>query len=198
MNEHFQPGFRVVGAVDPAVIARYGELVPARVEDAWTGDGAMISADGFARLIDPATLLPLMDTLLPSHPGALPVFATAWGDLVVFHDGAFVLVMFRYGFSVTFATRANGLIFADLEDPQEHATRLQRRFYDDAVAALGVPAIDECFGFVLPLSAGGPETVGNVARRPLKEHLAFLVETGGAPRDLNELAPAAPREGDGR
>ena len=27
---------------------------------------------------------------------------------------------------------------------------------------------------------------------------ASLLETGGAPRDLDELAPATPREGDGR
>lgn len=198
MNEHFQPGFRVVGAISPEVIERYRDLVPARVEDAWTDDGVIVGADGFARLIDPSTLLPLMDTLLPSHPGALPVLATAWGDLIVLHDGAFVLVMFRYGFYVIFAHRANGMIFADLEDPQEHATRLQRSIYDDAVAALGGPAIDECFGFILPLSMGGSETVDNVARRPLKEHLAFLVEAGGAPRDLNELAPTRPRKGDGR
>lgn len=198
MNEYFHRGYRVAGPVSPEVIERYGELVPAEVEDAWRQEGAMLSDDGFARLIDPAELLPVMDVILPSHPGALPVFATAWGDLVVLHEDTFVLVLFRYGFYVTFSTFPNGFIFDDLEDPQEHATRLQRGFYDEAVAALGVPAIDECFGFVLPLAAGGAETVENVARRKLKEHLVFLVETGGAPRDLDELAPAAPREGDAR
>lgn len=198
MSEYFQPGFRVVGPISRDVVERWGELVPAEVEDAWITDGAMISADGFARLIDPATLLPVMDELLPSHPGALPVFATAWGDLIVFHENTFVLVLFRLGFYVTYSPFPTGFVFDDLEDPQEHATRLQRGIYDEAVAKLGVPEIDECFGFVLPLSAGGAPTVDNVARRPLKEHLAFLVQVGGAPRDLDELAPAAPREGDAR
>jgi hypothetical protein len=195
MSEYFQPGFRVVGAIAPEVVEQWGELVPAEVEDAWVNDGAMISADGFARLIDPATLLPVMDELLPSHPGALPVFATAWGDLIVFHEDTFVLVLFRYGFYVTYSPFPTGFVFNDLEDPREHATRLQRGIYDDAVAALGVPTIDECLGFVLPLSAGGQQTVDNVARRPLNEHLAFLVQVGGAPKNLDDLAPAAPGEG---
>lgn len=190
MPGYFRPGYRAVGPVAPDVIERFGELVPPEVEDAWITEGAIVNADGFARLLDPAALLPVMDTLLPSHPGALPVFATAWGDLVVFHDDTFVLVLFRYGFFVTYSPFPTGFVFDDLEDPREHATRLQRRNYDDAVAAYGVPAIDECFGFVLPLSAGGPETIENLARRPLNEHLAFLVELGGPPRDLDELAPA--------
>lgn len=198
MTEYFRPGSRVVGPVSPDVIERYGELVPPQIEDAWINDGAMITADGFARLLDPAALIPLMPQLLPSHLGALPVFATAWGDLIVLHEDTFVLALFRYGFYTTFSPAPTGAIFDDLEDPQVLDTMLRRGAYDEAVSALGVPGIDECFGYILPLSAGGPETVGNLARRPLKEHLAFLVETGGAPRDLDELAPAAPRDGDAR
>ena len=52
-----------------------------------------------------------------------------------------------------------------------------------------MPAIDECFGFKLPLAMGGPATVDNVAIRKLKEHLVFLVQTSGAPKDLDELDP---------
>lgn len=198
MTEYFRPGSHVVGPVSPEVIERYGELVPAQVEDAWITSGATITADGFARLLDPAALLPVMPQLLPEHLGALPVFATAWGDLIVLHEDTFVLALFRYGFYTTFSPFPTGAIFDDLEDPEVQVKMLQRGTYDDATAKLGVPGIDECFGYVLPLSAGGPETVANLARRPLKEHLAFLVETGGAPRDLNDLAPAAPRDGDAR
>ena len=70
-----------------------------------------------------------------------------------------------------------------------------RSFYDDAVAALGVPEIDECFGFKLPLAMGGPYTVGNLTRRKLKEHLVFLVQASGAPRDLDEIDPPKTDEG---
>ena len=198
MTEYFRAGARSVGTISPEIIERYGEAVPPQIEDAWVKDGALMTADGYARLIDPAALLPVMDTLLPSHPGALPVFATAWGDLIVLHEHTFVLVLFRYGFFVTFSPFPTGHVFKDLEDPQVLETVLRRGAYDDAVAALGVPGIDECFGYVLPLSAGGAETIDNLARRPLKEHLAFLVETGGAPRDLDALAPSAPQGDDAR
>jgi hypothetical protein len=198
MSDYFRNGFRAGGRITPDVIDRYGDVVPVTVEEAWTEDGALMTSDGFVRLIDPALLLPVMDAILPSHPGALPVFATAWGDLIVQWEDTYVLVLYRYGFYVQYSSIASDLIFEHLEDPDAQSTRLRRLFYDDAVAALGVPEIDECFGFKLPLAMGGPESVDNVARRKLKEHLAFLVQTSGAPRDLDELDPPAAEEGTAR
>lgn len=198
MSDQLRSGFRVAGRISPEVIDQYGEIVPIAVEKAWTEDGAMMTSDGFIRLVDPALLLPVMGVILPSHPGALPVFATAWGDLVVQWEGTYVLVLYRYGFFVQFTQRASGIVFDLVKNPATQQAKLRRLFYDDAVAALGVPEIDECFGFKLPLAMGGPESVDNVARRKLKEHLVFLVQTSGAPRDLDELDPPAAEEGTAR
>ncbi|MDQ0576383.1 hypothetical protein QFZ29_002606 [Agromyces albus] len=198
MSGNLRGGFRVAGPISPEVIEEYGKSVPITMEEAWTEDGALMTSDGFVRLIDPALLLPVMDAILPSHPGALPVFATAWGDLIVQWERTYVLVLYRYGFFVPFSRRVSDVIFDDMEDSATQQADLRRLFYDDAVAALGLPEIDECFGFKLPLAMGGPESVDNVARRKLKEHLAFLVQTSGAPRDLDELDPPAAEEGTAR
>ena len=198
MSGNLRSGFRGAGRISPEVIDQYGKSVPITMEEAWTEDGALMTSDGFVRLIDPALLLPVMDAILPSHPGALPVFATAWGDLILQWERTYVLVLYRYGFFVRFSRRVSDVIFDDMKDSATQQADLRRLFYDDAVAALGVPEIDECFGFKLPLAMGGPESVDNVARRKLKEHLVFLVQTSGAPRDLDELDTPAAEEGTAR
>ena len=186
---YFPSGYRVVGSISSEAIAEFGELVPVTAEKAWKEAGALMTPDGFIRLVDPSLLIPVMDLILPSHPGAIPTFATAWGDLIVQHDDTYVLVLYRLGFYTEFFDMASDDIFDLLDDPSQQATSLQRSFYDEAVAALGEPAIDECFGFKLPLAMGGPDTVQNLAIRKLREHLVFLVEASGAPRDLDELGP---------
>jgi hypothetical protein len=186
---HFQHGHRVVGSISAEVVERFGEIVSPGIEQAWKNEGALVTQDGFVRLIDPALLLPVMEMILPSHPGAIPLFTTAWGDLVVQYDDTYVLVLYRYGFYVEHSGFVSDLIFDHLEDRHAQQTRLQRQCYDDAVATLGEPAIDECFGFKLPLAIGGSEVADNVVRRKLKEHLLFLVQTGGAPLDLDEVDP---------
>lgn len=190
LNADYFPGGIVPAApIDAALVERYGPMVSATLRGAWTDVGAGTTVDGFIRLIDPATLLPVMDTILPSMPGAVPLFATAWGDLIVLHGGRMWVVLFRYGFYDDFLGEPTGYEFDALEERDVQETILQRAFYDQAVSVLGVPAIDECFGFVAPLALGGAADVSNVARRKLKEHLVFLVQTGGAPRHLDEVAP---------
>ncbi|RBM24214.1 T6SS immunity protein Tdi1 domain-containing protein [Streptomyces sp. PT12] len=188
-TEYFEGGFVRMGPVDPAVAARF-DPDDGLLESALVNLGTGMTKDGFVRLIDPGSLLPVMDTILPSKPGALPVFATAWGDLIVLHEGEFWVVLFRYGFYDDFLGEPTGYEFDALEELDVQETILQRSFYDQAVSVLGVPAIDECFGFVAPLSLGGAADVSNVARRKLKEHLVFLVQTGGAPRHLDEVSPS--------
>ena len=190
-DEYFLDGFIPMGKVDPAIAARF-DPDDGVLESAIVNLGTGMTPDGFIRLIDAGPLLPLMDTILPSKPGALPVFATAWGDLVVLHENVLWLVLYRFGFYDEFFGEPTGYEFDALEDPDVQETILQRSFYDQAVSVLGVPSLDECFGFILPLSAGGLADVANVARRPLAEHLMLLVQTGGEPRPLDEVDPPKP------
>ncbi len=187
-TEYFLDGFIPLGPVDPAIAARF-DPEDGLLQEALVELGTGTTPDGFIRLIDPGLLLPVMDAILPSKPGAVPVFATAWGDLIVLHERELWLVLFRFGFYDDFFGEPDGYEFFALEDPQVQETILQRSFYDQAVSVLGVPALDECFGFVVPLSSGGAADVSNVARRKLTEHLVFLVQTGGAPRHLDEVSP---------
>jgi hypothetical protein len=188
---HFRNGHRVVASMSPQIIEQYGQIVPMAMESAWREEGTLMTADGFVRLIDPAPLLPVMDLILPSHPGALPVFATAWGDLIVQHQDQFLLVEYRFGFYLEYSAGVSDHVFDHLEHPDSFTSGLNRECYEEAVDRLGVPEIDECFGFRLPLAMGGSEEVDNMVRRKLKEHLVFLVQASGPPHALRTL-PAMP------
>lgn len=51
--------------------------------------------------------------------------------------------------------------------------------YIAAAEQKGIPAYDECFGYVPLLCLGGEETAGNLMRVKLKEHLELILSAGG-------------------
>ncbi|WP_430591636.1 T6SS immunity protein Tdi1 domain-containing protein [Humidisolicoccus flavus] len=177
------------GKVSSNTVEKYGELVPLSVEEAWNATGTMMTEDGFARLIDPVAFEDLLPEILPNLPRAYAVMATGFGDLFVVFEERLFVVFFRFGFYMEFAKRFGELdpVFASESDTQQK--RLLRTTYDEGVARLGVPKIDECLGYTLPLAMGGPQTAENLSLRPLREHLIFLVSVGGVPRHFDEVHP---------
>ncbi|WP_424464110.1 T6SS immunity protein Tdi1 domain-containing protein [Pseudoclavibacter helvolus] len=184
-----QDGYRPAGPLSSNTVEKYGELVPPSIEEAWKEGGTWMTEDGFIRLVDPAAFEDLLPQILPSMPGAYAVMATGYGDLFVVYEDALHTVYFRFGFFTTY-----GHEFSDLDPIFKVERRYQERLlfrahYDGAVADLGIPAIDECLGFTLPLSMGGPQTSENLSRRKLREHLLFLVAAGGEPRHYDVVHP---------
>lgn len=180
----------VAGPVTEESLARYGALVPPAIAALWRDRGRVGTPDGFVRLLDPAPLARLAATLWPDLPGAIPLFSTAWGDVIVQYENGLVLSMPRLGLGTgLLADAAAGggtVILQLLIDPTVQVAVLQRGSYDRAVARYGRPEHDEVFGYTVPATLGGTAELDNLTRQPLVPHLFFLQQTGARPRPLAE------------
>lgn len=172
------PSFVPVRALDPDVIERFAASVPAEVVEIWRRDGVGLFADGYLRVIDPSAFADVVSESLPAYEGAIPVFATAFGDLLFWHDGYLRIARFRHG--VVDVAGRNIAVFARMAGDATYLIgQLYSAPYEEARDALGEPDIDECFGYVPLLALGGPETADHLRRVKLREHLAVITAAVG-------------------
>lgn len=107
-------------------------------------------------------------------------FATAFADLIVVEEQAVRLVSPRRGTHRIIATDLERfLAYAASPEYRDGADHLDAALYPEAVALLGVPERDQCFGFVPLLALGGAEDVEHLRRVRLREHLAVIAEIAG-------------------
>ncbi len=161
-------------------LGRWGSRVPDPVARVWGGQGAGLVGDGFVRVVDPDRAMMMLGGVgLPA--GVVPVFTTALADLVLWMEPVFAVARFRFGVIDILGFDADRLI-ADLQDEAFLDDVLVRAPYGEGVARLGVPGVDECFGFVPLLALGGRGDAASLDRCGLWEHLALICQLAGPPR----------------
>jgi hypothetical protein len=173
--------FTTVAPIAQETIERYAGRVPEPVVTAWREHGAGLAGDGYVRLLDPDHAREMLDGVLGMPDAAVPVFATALADLVLWIEPLFHVVRFRWGVVETLHFDAT-LLLADLQKDEVLDGVLERAPYTQAVGRLGVPGIDECFGYVPLLALGGSTDASYLDRGGLWEHLAVIVQLVGPPR----------------
>lgn len=176
------PQFSQSAPLDADLLERYSGRVPEPVSTAWAEHGSgLIGEDGYIRLLDPDHALRMLDGVIGMPTGTVPVFVTGMGDLVLWIDPLFHLVRFRRGTIEAFHPDAAALI-ADLQQDRVLDEVMERGPYTAALPRLGVPTIDQCFGYVPLLALGGPEDPARLDRGGLWEHLALIVHLAGLPQ----------------
>jgi len=111
---------------------------------------------------------------------SIPLLVTALGDIIVWEDNAyFFILQYRYN---NFSSLARGFkVFEKLLDEAEYFFRkVQAKNFNEALQLLGVPAYDECFGYVPLLSLGGSEKPENLQKVKLREHLELMYQMQGS------------------
>ncbi|MGY4645329.1 T6SS immunity protein Tdi1 domain-containing protein [Cellulomonas sp. URHB0016] len=173
--------FTTVAPIADDTIARFADQVPAPVVTAWREHGAGLVGDGYVRLLDPDHARQMLDGVVGMPEGTVPVLATALADLVFWIEPLFHIARFRWGVIETLHFDA-ALLFADVQKDEVLDGVLERGPYTQAVGRLGVPGIDECYGYVPLLALGGSSDPSHLDRGGLWEHLAVVMQLAGPPR----------------
>lgn len=173
--------FTTVRPLADETIDRYAGRVPEPVRAAWREHGTGLVGDGYVRLLDPDHATTMLDGVLGMPDGTVPVMTTALADLVLWIEPMFHVVRFRWGVIDVLHFDA-AMLFADLQRDEMLDDILERPPYTAAVPRLGVPGIDECFGYVPLLALGGSQDPAHLDRGGLWEHLAVIMQLVGPPR----------------
>jgi hypothetical protein len=165
----------------PEQLHWHGQFVPVEVDGAAEEGTPFIPAHGQRRIA--FTPGPAGVRFYHTHSFAGPdLRAGQYGGQVgiVYIEPAYHLIQFRYGF-IDFLAFDSPKLFADLQEEAFLDLILSRQPYPAGVQRLGVPGLDECFGFVPLLALGGKEDGVYLDRGGLWEHIAVITQYAGPP-----------------
>lgn len=180
--------------VSAADVEGYRSRVPNSLIDFWIETGWGNYAHGLLKVADPALLEPVLPLLFPAgdqdfKAADCVIYAfTAFGRLFIWHRqyGGIQINLLRYELN------AAGLLRPDNKASPEKAVAVPlgifkptlhdiadvtgAKLFEPACAALGRPALDECFGFFPALPLGGVASVEKLRRVKAREHFAILAQ----------------------
>ncbi|WP_350349144.1 T6SS immunity protein Tdi1 domain-containing protein [Agromyces sp. G08B096] len=188
--------FDPVAPISDETIQAFSARVPAEVADFWRTHGAGFVGDGYFRLVDPARAAAMLEGVFGLPEGAVVLFTTALGDLVVHANGFYLVIKSRWGaIDVVDGASVDDLV-ALIEDPAQREVAWEWQPYPAARDRDGVPGFEQCYGFVPLLALGGSPDPANLQLGGLYEHLAVIAQLAGQPQVRRHLqtAGAAPAE----
>ena len=85
--------FIKVADMPQEVIEKYKDQVPAELVQIWQEDGLGTFLDGYLKVINPDDYLELLQDSYFRGDIAIPIFVTAFGDVVTWEENAYVLIV---------------------------------------------------------------------------------------------------------
>ncbi|SEE69319.1 T6SS immunity protein Tdi1 domain-containing protein [Ruania alba] len=169
-------------------IEQFAEHAPAGAVEMWRDYGAgAVGSDQFVRVIDPARGRQMLDGSIPLPETVVPMFTTGLADVVVWAQSMFLLYTFRWGTLQFTRDLTLDELTERMQDPTILDEDFRRQPYPLAATRQGIPAHEECFGFVPLLALGGPNKVTHLQKMGLYEHIAVITQLAGAPRPTGYL-----------
>ncbi|QHE63651.1 DUF1851 domain-containing protein [Rossellomorea vietnamensis] len=167
------------GTIDEDIILKYKDKLPKELIGVWEKYGYGTFVNGFIKIINPDDYLDILERSYLRYEQAIPIFATAMGDLIVWEKGKYAnLINYRKGY-VNVVSSGFEFFFDDLKDPDFMNDELMWQPYPDAIRTYSAPDYDECFGYTPLLGLGGNEKVENLSKVKLKEHILVITEFMG-------------------
>lgn len=175
--------FRQSGTVEEETINKYKEHLPKELIEAWKTYGYGTLLNGYLKVINPDDFRELITDTYLRNEGAIPIFATSMGDIILFemdenNESYVVMVNYRKAKTKVLASKYS-LFIRFLEEEPFRQRSLEWSPYIKAVDHYELPAYDECFGYTPLLGLGGAEKVENLKKVKLKEHILIITEFMG-------------------
>lgn len=158
--------FVKVADMPKEVIENYKDKVPVELVEIWENQGLGTFLNGYLKVINPEDYSGLVRDSYFRGDIAIPVFATAFGDMIVCEEGKY-LRMVKYKDGVFITILENLPLFLRFVNDSDFADDyFELQLYKEAVEKYGMLDYDQCFGFA-PLL----EIVGKYEKKPFKMRL---------------------------
>lgn len=167
------------GDVDEKVIREYEGKLPSEVINLWCEFGFGTFYNGYLKVINPNDYKKLLEKSYFQGEVSIPIFATAFGDLITWEKNQFIgIVKYRYGENDVISDGFE-FFFDDLIEGELDKEFFSISKYIEAMEKYGNLEYDECFGYVPLLAIGGKESVNNIKKVKIREHIALITELVG-------------------
>ena len=153
------------------IIAEYEVILPTDILKFWKCYGFGTFLNGYMKSVNPKDFEKILkESVSQDYHDAVVLFTTGMSDLIVWHKGYLILCCYRYGFMTTIMTRLD-LFFRCLKEDQYLANELRIAPYFEAVSEYGELEYNEAFGYVPLLAIGGKESIENLDKVKIREHI---------------------------
>ena len=140
----------------------------------WKEYGFGTFYDGYLKAINPNDYNELIKKSYFQGNVSIPIFATAFGDLITWEENQFVgIVKYRFGES-NIISDGFDFFFEDLQAGEFDKDHFTISKYNEAIDKYGKLEYDECFGYTPILAMGGNESVENLKKVKIKEYIAII------------------------
>ena len=174
--------FQFHDRVPDEIVSRYTQIIPEELVYLWKEYGLGTFLRGYLKIINPALFQDLLNESYFRGEISIPIFATGMADIITWEENKYLqLVRFRRGNIHVISTRFKYFI-NDLLDEEYCTEHLDWTQYLEATQKNGELAYDECYGYVPLLGLGGNETVANLQKSKLIEHIAIITAFMGPVR----------------
>lgn len=172
--------FQFEREVPQEVMQKYKDSIPEQLLYVWKEFGFGSFMNGYLRVINPDEYQELIDDFYFNSHISFPIFTTGMGDIIVWREGRYItFINYRKqdieGLGATFDYFFDDLLNDEYLDDSFNGLKQ----YNKAVKKYGVPAYDECFGYVPLLGLGGAEKIANMEKVKLIEHLQVIIHLLG-------------------
>lgn len=155
--------------VDAAFIAQYANVVSEKIIELWKEVGLGAFCDGLFRIIEPDKYQAIVDDCYPMAGvgSATPFMTTAFGDIFAYVKDSgigdyVVFINVRYGTFKILSENVEILFNIVIFNKSCLASWFSLDKYSMIKSVKGIPALDECYGYVPALASGGIEAMDNI------------------------------------
>lgn len=171
--------FKFEGKVSEELIIKYEDRVPSEIIDLWKLNGFGTFLNGFLKVVNPDDYKEIIEKSYFRGEISIPIFATGMGDIISWEENRYLrLIEYRKGIFKGISAGFE-FFFSDLEDIGFCEKYLDSKQYSIAIEKYGAPDFNECFGYVPLLGLGGVETVENLKKVNLIQHINLINEIMG-------------------
>ena len=171
--------FNAISTVSNELINKYKTKLPEEVVMIWQEYGFGTFYNGYLKVINPDEYKSLIEKSYFRGNVSIPIFATAFGDVITWEENKYVGIL-KYRYNDNDIISDGFEYFYDIIYDEECAKDyFTIENYNEAIKKYGSLEYDECFGYVPLLALGGKESVDNLKKVKIREHIALVTEMVG-------------------
>ncbi len=171
--------FVTIKEVSEELINKYENLLPEGIITLWKENGFGVFYGGYLKVINPDEYIQLIADSYFQGDVSIPIFATAFGDILTWEENRYIGIL-EYRFNDNDIISDGFKYFYDIiSDKECAADYFSMEKYSMAVKKYGHLEYDECFGYTPLLALGGKESVNNLKKVKIREHIALITELVG-------------------